>query len=355
MDVLNQQVSDALLGGRSSLVADMVAREFVRYPELEQRYGPTIRDRMLEDTGYHLAYLAQAIAAGSADLFSNYLGWAKVMLGKRRVPAMFLASLLASMKESVTVQLAPEISEVACGYLDLALEQLPRLPDDVPSFITEGSPLAPLATQYLAALLRGERHEASRLILEAVEHGTPVRDLYLQVFERTQREIGRLWQLNQISVAQEHYGTAATQLIMSQLYPHIFGGEKTGGTVVVACVSGDLHEIGARIVSDFFEMDGWHTHFLGANVPAPAVVQTVIQQRASVLAVSATITYHVRAVVELIAAVRRTPECDGLVILVGGYPFNVAPALWRKVGADGFAASAQEAVALADRLTSLAP
>jgi MerR family transcriptional regulator, light-induced transcriptional regulator len=352
MNALNQQVSEALNSRRSELVVDMVAREFVRYPEFEERFGKTIRARMLEDTGFHLDYLIQAIDADSTDLFANYIGWAKIMLAKRGVPVMYLASLLTSMTESLRQELPPKFRPLACDYLDGALQRLPQLPDDLPTCITEGTPLAALAVEFLQALLRGERHVASKLILDSVQQGTPVRDIYLHVFQRTQYEIGRLWQVNQISVAQEHYCTAATQLIMSQLYPHIFGGEKTHGTLVATCVSGDLHEIGARMVCDFFEMDGWHTHYLGANVPTPSVVQTVVELRATVLAISATITYHVRAVAALIVAVRRTPECAGVKILVGGYPFKIAPDLWRTIGADGSAPDAQGAILLANRFAS---
>ena len=85
------------------------------------------------------------------------------------------------------------------------------------------------------------------------------------------------------------------------------------------------------MVADFFEMDGWHTRYLGANVPTLSVVQILVQSKATVLAISATITYHIHAVESLIAAVRSTPECCGIKILVGGYPFKVAPDLWRKV------------------------
>ena len=209
----------------------------------------------------------------------------------------------------------------------------------------------PLAAAYLAALLRADRHLASRLILDEADRGTAVRDLYLHVFQPAQYELGRLWQLNEIDVAQEHYCSAATQLIMSQLYPRIFSAEKNRGTLVAACVSGDLHEIGARMVCDLFELDGWQTHYLGANVPAAGIIQMVVRWKATVLALSATITYHVRAVAELIAMVRRTPECVDLRILVGGFPFNVSPDLWRAVGADGSARNAQDALTLANQLS----
>lgn len=354
MIAIHHQVSEALGSRSSELAALVVERHFARHPQLEQRYGKAGRNHCLKDAGYHLAYLAQAIAADSAALFGDYVGWAKIMLVKRGVPAADLASLLETMKESLEQALPAEFGPLAGGFLDAAIRQLPQLPDEIPSFIREGTPLAALATQYLQALLRGERHTASTLILEAVQQGTPVRDLYLDVFEPAQHEIGRLWQINQISVAQEHYCTAAAQLIISQLYPNIFGAKKNRGTLVATSVSGDLHELGARMVCDFFEMDGWHTHYLGANVPTADVIKTIVQVKASVAAISATIAYHIHSVTELIAAVRRTPECRDVIILVGGYPFNVAQELWRNVGADGSANDAQGAVALANRLTSQA-
>ena len=42
-------------------------------------------------------------------------------------------------------------------------------------------------------------------------------------FEPVQHEIGRLWQINHISVAHEHYCTSVTQMIMSELYPYATG------------------------------------------------------------------------------------------------------------------------------------
>ena len=70
-------------------------------------------------------------------------------------------------------------------------------------------------------------------------------------------------------MAQEHYCTAATQLIMSQLYPYIFTTGKNGRVLVGTCVSGDLHEIGVRMVSDFFEMEGWDTFYLAPTRRPP--------------------------------------------------------------------------------------
>ena len=72
-------------------------------------------------------------------------------------------------------------------------------------------PLSDVAARYLEALLRGNRKEACRLILSAVEEGTSVKSVYLEVFQPVQREMGRLWQTNEVTVAQEHYHRAPLQ------------------------------------------------------------------------------------------------------------------------------------------------
>ena len=179
-----------------------------------------------------------------------------------------------------------------------------------------------------------------------------IRDVYLRVFQPCQRELGRLWQAGRITVAQEHYGTAATQLIMSQLAPRLFATERNGRRAVVACVAGEAHEVGPRMVADLLELGGWDTIYLGSNVPVRGVVQALAEHRADLLAVSATMTYHLPAVLDLIAAVRAEPACAGVRVMVGGRLFDAEPGLWRRVGADGHAADADEACRLADRLVA---
>jgi methylmalonyl-CoA mutase cobalamin-binding domain/chain len=104
------------------------------------------------------------------------------------------------------------------------------------------------------------------------------------------------------------------------------------------------------MVADFFEMEGWDTFYLGANTTADIVVQNVIEHQAHVLGVSATMTCHVQTVADLIAQVRRTPECAEVKILVGGYPFVVDRELWRQIGADAMANNADDAIATANQL-----
>lgn len=350
MSELNKTAGRIIDAERAALAEAVTARHFEAQPELLAKYGEAGRAKCLQDAEYHLAYLADAVLASSPTLFSDYVAWARAMLAARGVGAADLSRNLNVMREVVRRRLPAEAWPVVEEFFDAGLGSLPQSPPELPTLFADGAPHAGLARQFLRLLLGGERHAASRLILDAVESGLPVREVYLHVFQPSQREIGRLWQTNQVSVAQEHYCTAATQLIMSQLYPRIFRTEKNGRRMVATSISGELHEIGVRIVADFFEMEGWDTYYLGANSPAQAVLQALAERDAQVLAISATMTFHLRAVENLIASVRASEQSRGVKVMVGGYPFNVEPELWRRVGADAYAADASAAVAAAEGL-----
>jgi methanogenic corrinoid protein MtbC1 len=342
--------SQAVAAQRTAITEALVEREFSRHPELGQRYGSVAREKSLQDAGYHVSYLAQALALDSQAVFTDYVAWAKIVLIHRKVAAADFAFHLECLADVLKERIPSAPGALAAEFVLSAVRAMPTMPEDLPTFLRDDEPLSPLAHQYLEALQRGERHVASRLVLDAVAAGTSVKDIYLRVFQPAQYEIGRLWETNRMTVAQEHYCTAATQLIMSQLYSHVFAGARTGRTLVATCVAGDLHELGVRMVSDFFEMDGWTTYYLGANVPHPSVIAAIVERDADVLAISATLFYHVESVRQLIHAVREHPVARQVKILTGGYPFNQSPDLWKQVGADGYAPDANRALTLANKL-----
>jgi methanogenic corrinoid protein MtbC1 len=214
------------------------------------------------------------------------------------------------------------------------------------------SPFSQIAVPYLEALLAADRIRAQQIITDALDEGLAIRDLYLGVFQPVQHEVGRLWLINKVSVAEEHFCTAATQTIMSGLYPQIISSKRIGRTMVAACVGSELHEIGIRMVADFFEMEGWDTYYIGAGIPHGQILSVIEQQKPDLVALSATMTHHIPKVQELISVIRSTFTVASPRIMVGGMPFNISPELWRTVGADLWASDAAQAVQLAQQITA---
>ncbi len=217
----------------------------------------------------------------------------------------------------------------------------------------DGGGLSSLARRYMDTLLHGNREQAGRVVFCAINSGITVKEIYLGLLEPALKEVGRLWSQGRVDVAQEHYFSGSTQVIMSQLYPFFPPVEKRGLTAVAAAAWGELHAIGIRVVSDFLEMDGWDTYHLGTDIDNREVARSLRAHRASLLVVSATMDENVDSVGELVRIVRADAEIRRVKILVGGGAFERRPDLWREIGADGTAGDAQGAVDEAIRLLRL--
>jgi len=350
MPELSSLASGELSEHVDALAEAIVTRQYSRRNELWKRYGEMGRERALRDARNDVEFLANAVGLEEPGLFVDYFAWCKVVFHYRGLPDSRLRTTLECTREIVTEILPVALTGAVLPVVAAAVDYLPLAPVDIDSFISSDKPYGSLAADYLARLLEGNRSAAGYLIGNAMGAGAKVEDMHLHVFQPCQWELGRLWQMNRITVADEHYCTAATQLIMSQLYGYIFGGSRNELKMVSTCVGDEMHEIGARMVSDLFELNGWDTHYLGANVPTESVVSTIESYNPDVLAISATLVSHVNAVKDLIHQVRESPAGARTRILVGGHPFRIAPGLWQKVGADATGVDALQALRAVDGL-----
>ncbi len=206
------------------------------------------------------------------------------------------------------------------------------------------TPLQSLTDRYIAAQLAGDRTAALRIILEdGIGSDIPVAELYLNVIQPAQHRIGRLWQENRITVAQEHLATAISQLALAHLYPLLPREPDNGIVVVVACVPGELHDMGSRVVADFFEMAGYDVRFLGASVPAESLAAMVEESRANVVVLSVVMAFNLPGLREAVRVIRAIPEVSPYIV-VGGPAIEMAPELAEELGIDLWGVSVTIAV-----------
>src|SRR4051794_5451319 len=184
-----------------------------------------------------------------------------------------------------------------------------------------GDSLAAVRAEYLDALLASDVPGAHRAIGDAITGGVDVRGLYLDVLQPAMYEIGRLWSHAEISVAQEHLATAATQSAMARLSAALGQEPRRGrrGTAICACVTDELHAVGGRVVADFLEADGWDVVFLGALTPSADLAALAAEREAIVVALSAALPERIPRVREVIAALRALDPAP--FVLGGGQAF----------------------------------
>ena len=203
--------------------------------------------------------------------------------------------------------------------------------------------------RYLDALRRGDRHAAYRALDEALDDGRELGQVYLDVVQPAMREIGRLWQEDELTVAEEHLATAITESAMSRMFERVFvWRDVRTPKLLAACAEEERHQMGLRMLCDLLELAGWETTYLGASVPIESLVDLVLKHKPDAVAISATIAPHVPRVREAIQAIRSAPIERQPVIAVGGRVFLGDPSLAERVGADLTAADAEQAVHVLD-------
>jgi methanogenic corrinoid protein MtbC1 len=335
---------------KKSLIANYILPHHYKKIELTKSEKISyLKQKTKEDTYYNIYHLSEAIRYESKDLFGNYIIWLKTLLKYYGVPKDELIEHFCIFKDAINNFFDIDSFIIISDYLDIALEALEKSETAEESFLGVSNKYSELARTYLNAILQTEKNRAINIILNAVKDGVSIQDIYLNIFQPVQYEVGLLWQTKKISVGQEHYATAVTQLAMSQLYPYIFTKEKKFYRFVACGVSEELHELGIRMVADIFELNGWDTYFLGANTPAESIIRLIEEKEIQVLAVSATILYHLRKVDEFIATIRNYSS-NNPKIIVGGHAFRYDNLLWKKVGADAFANDPISALSVAKNI-----
>lgn len=199
--------------------------------------------------------------------------------------------------------------------------------------------------QFLDALVRGDRRAADRLVDGLLDRGEGLEHVYLEVVQPAMSEVGRLWQENELTVAEEHLATAITQAVMGRAFERVYRWhDSRTPSLIAACVDEERHQMGLRMLCDLLELDGWDTSYLGASVPIEALVSMVEKREPEAVALSATISPHLPRLRAAIEAIRGSKVATQPLIIAGGRALAGDAALASRLGADLTAKDAGEAV-----------
>jgi DNA-binding transcriptional ArsR family regulator len=122
--------------------------------------------------------------------------------------------------------------------------------------------------RYRRAAMLGRDDLGEGAIDELLDAAVPWQTIYLRVLTPALRQVGDLREQGELAIATEHAATAFTQRIMHRLAPRLrLSAGDPLGTLVVACLEGDPHALGAEMAADFFQAAGWQVHYLGPNAP----------------------------------------------------------------------------------------
>lgn len=142
--------------------------------------------------------------------------------------------------------------------------------------------------------------------------------LTYEVLTKAMQQVGKLWEENEISVADEHLATTTCDYVLSR-YAYtrkLTSDNKDGPRALFLCIEKEQHYLGLKMISLLFQEYGWQTKLFGANLPLEHVIDTVENWNASVVGISVSIMSHVERLnhyVTELEGLEKIPE-----VLVGG-------------------------------------
>jgi methanogenic corrinoid protein MtbC1 len=204
-----------------------------------------------------------------------------------------------------------------------------------------------MLARYLEPLLRGDRKGCRAVIEEAMQSGIPANSVYVNIIWPVMAEIESLLRAEKITPVEEHLATRVNRTIVDQLQNKLPRRPGKDKKVVVCCAPDELQELGAQMMTDLFESDGWDVRFLGGGLTNDDILSFINDYGADILLIYGTAPKQAPSVRRLIDTIKSVDAWPNMRILVSGGLFNRAEGLWQEMEADLYAENAVEALHVA--------
>ncbi len=203
------------------------------------------------------------------------------------------------------------------------------------------------------AIVDLDREECLKLVQEALEAGIDPLEVIENGLKKGIQIVGAKYEEGELFIVDLMMGASAMKAAIELLEPHISAEMKekaSAGKVLIGTVEGDVHDIGKTIVSTLLAANGFEVIDLGTEVPTSKFVEKVKELKPDIVGMSALLTTTMPQMQEVIKALEKEDLRDSVKVMVGGAP--VTQEFSDKIGADGYAKDAEEAVKWAKELAS---
>lgn len=202
--------------------------------------------------------------------------------------------------------------------------------------------------RYLSGLIEGDRGYCQTVIEETLQSGVPANQVYMDIIWPIMNEVDRLYRRDIISSAQESFATRINRMIVDQLQNKLPRKPKVTKRIVVASATSEQGELGAQMIADLFESNGWEVRFLGSSVNNDDVIEFVQSYQPDILVIFGMQAKKAPEVRQLIDKLKTINACPHMQIMLSGGVFDRAEGLWEEIGADLYAETPDQAVRIAN-------
>jgi 5-methyltetrahydrofolate--homocysteine methyltransferase len=199
------------------------------------------------------------------------------------------------------------------------------------------------------AVIGGKHAEIKALVSQALDAGLDPNTIINDALIAAMDVVGKDFGSGKIFVPEMLVAALTMKSGLNIVKPRLTAGQsQPRGTIIMATVKGDLHDIGKNLVSMMLEGAGFKVLDLGVDLSVEKLIDQVKAIKPDILGLSALLTTTMPEMHKVIGELKTQGLRDKVKVLVGGAPLDRTFA--EKIGADGYGANAAEAVDLARKL-----
>ena len=206
----------------------------------------------------------------------------------------------------------------------------------------------PAGTAVYEDVVKGNKAQIVEHVKQALADGKKPQDIIDGDLIPAVNKVGELFETKKYFLPQLIAGATAMDLAIEYITP-LLGTKNSGkpkGTIVIATVEGDIHDIGKNLVVLMLKNYGYTVYDLGKDVPAEDILAAAKEKKADVIGLSALMTTTMMRMKDVCDLVRK--EKLPFKVMIGGAV--VSESFAKEIGADGDSRDANEAVKLVEKL-----
>ena len=316
-------------------------------PEMNSLIGNNFPQVMHDNHKHHAAFMATVFSMGNYELLCKTVPWVYRSYHSHHFSYDYFPVELKAWREAIETYLDNNLNEAIRTIYDWMIDH-----HDQFIVLSESEMLSPMPmngewftvkSSFQSSLIVGDHQKCMAIALENVKSLSDIEPFYTHIIHPVMYDVGMLWEQGVLSVAQEHLASAIVGRIMATMSMTSIRVRKQKGAVVVTASPNEFHEIGAWMIADILEIEGWEVHYLGANTPLDDLIQYLLLYEHDVLAISVTMPFNIDKAKDIIESIKKNSVLKNMKIMVGGRVFNENSTLWLTIGADGFAANIEDA------------
>jgi 5-methyltetrahydrofolate--homocysteine methyltransferase len=195
------------------------------------------------------------------------------------------------------------------------------------------------------AIRRGMKKEAARITAEALKAGSGMEIVEQELIPALEKT-GEAYEKGTVFLPQLLSAAQAAQAAFEQIKEAVLkqgGKTQDRGTLIMATVQGDIHDIGKNIVVTVLENYGWRVIDLGRDVPPETIVRETVEKNIRLVGLSALMTTTLPAMEETVRQLKALDNPPR--VMVGGAVVTADYAA--RIGADDYAKDVRDSVKIA--------